>query len=236
MKNLEISIFLYIFAQMEVIYKGFTVKDDGTVINRFGKKVGFKQKNGYMHVSINGKQVLIHRFIYEAFNGEIPEGYEIDHKNTVRDDNRLENLRIATPKENRNNPITKERYKTSNKGKVTPQLIEKLKLMYRQKSDTPKTKDIKPRHKNTTPKTTYNKPKTRQNITKELKKHKPMKKRIDKRIKSVYQYTKDGEFIKKWDSINECSAGLGIWAQNITRCCHGRCKSCGGFKFSFNQI
>jgi len=200
---------------MEVTYKGFTVKDDGTVINRFGKKVGFKQKNGYMHVSINGKQVLMHRFVYEAFNGEIPEGYEIDHKNTVRDDNRLENLRIATPKENRNNPITKERYKTSNKGKVTPQLIEKLKSMYKQKSDTPKT--------------TSNKPKTKQDITKELKKHKP-------RIKSVYQYTKDDEFIKKWDSINECSANLGVWAQNITRCCHGRCKSCGGFKFSFNPI
>ena len=200
---------------MEVTYKGFTVKDDGTVINRFGKKVGFKQKNGYMHVCINGKQVLMHRFVYEAFNGEIPEGYEIDHKNTVRDDNRLENLRIATPKENRNNPITKERYKTSNKGKVTPQLIEKLKSMYRKKSDTQKR--------------TINKPKTKQHITKELKKPKT-------KIKSVYQYTKDGEFIKKWDSINECSANLGVWAQNITRCCHGRCKTCGGFKFSFNQI
>lgn len=200
---------------MEVTYKGFTVKDDGTVINRFGKKVGFKNKNGYMHVCINGKQVLMHRFVYEAFNGEIPEGYEIDHKNTVRDDNRLENLRIATPKENRNNPITKERYKTSNKGKVTPQLIEKLKSMYRKKSDTPKI--------------TINKPKTKQHITKELKKPKT-------NIKSVYQYTKDGEFIKKWNSINECSANLGVWAQNITRCCHGRCKTCGGFKFSFNQI
>lgn len=184
----------YIFAQMEVTYKGFTVKDDGTVINRFGKKVGFKTKNGYMHVSINGKQVLMHRFVYEAFNGEIPEGYEIDHKNTVRDDNRLENLRIATPKENRNNPITKERYKTSNKGKVTPQLIEKLK---------------QPRCKKTT------KPKLR---------------------KVVYQYSKDGEFIKKWDSIKECSANLGIWAQSISRCCHGRCKSCGEFKFSLNPI
>ena len=205
----------YIFAQMEVTYKGFTVKDDGTVINRFGKKVGFKHKNGYMHVCINGKQVLMHRFVYEAFNGEIPEGYEIDHKNTVRDDNRLENLRIATPKENRNNPITKERYKISNKGKVTPQLIEKLKSMYRKKSDTPKR--------------TIKKPKTKQHITKELKKPKT-------KIKSVYQYTKDGEFIKKWDSINECSANLGVWAQNITRCCHGRCKTCGGFKFSFNQI
>ena len=38
---------------MEVIYKGFTVKDDGTVINRFGKKVGFKQKNRINNISIN---------------------------------------------------------------------------------------------------------------------------------------------------------------------------------------
>ena len=179
---------------MEVIYKGFTVKDDGTVINRFGKKVGFKTKNGYMHVRVNGKQVLMHRFIYEAFNGEILEGYEIDHKNTVRDDNRLENLRIATPKENRNNPITKERYKTSNKGKVTPQLIEKLKQHRCKKTTKPKLRKV------------------------------------------VYQYSKDGEFIKKWDSVNECSASLGILKQSISRCCHGRCKSCGGFKFSFNPI
>lgn len=108
-------------------YKGFIVKDDGTVINRFGKKVGFKQKNGYMYVSIYGKKVLMHRFVYEAFNGEIPEGYEIDHKNTVRDDNRLENLRLVTSKGNKNNPITKERYKTSNKGKITEEFSKSRK-------------------------------------------------------------------------------------------------------------
>ena len=31
---------------------------------------------------------------------------EIDHINTVRDDNRLENLRVVTRKENMNNPKT----------------------------------------------------------------------------------------------------------------------------------
>lgn len=216
---------------MEVEYKGFTVKDDGTVINRFGKKVGFKTKNGYMHISINGKQVLMHRFIYEAFNGEIPEGYEIDHKNTVRDDNRLENLRIATPKENRNNPITKERYKTSNKGKVTPQLIEKLKSMHRQKSGTPKT--------------TYNKPKTRQDITKELKKQrvcknttKPKEQRVEwlKKVrKVVYQFTTDGKLINEFESVLDCSKKTGLQRVNISQCCNGERKTSGGFKFSFNK-
>lgn len=55
--------------------------------------------------------------IWEAFNGKIPEGYEIDHINTIRNDNRLENLRLFTHKENCNNPLTIENYKQSNKGK-----------------------------------------------------------------------------------------------------------------------
>ena len=41
------------------------------------------------------------------FNGEIPEGYEIDHKNGDKQDNRLENLRCVTHLENCNNESTK---------------------------------------------------------------------------------------------------------------------------------
>jgi hypothetical protein len=114
---------------MEKHYKGFIVNDNGTVINKFGKEVGWNVKtNGYDYVRVENKSVLKHRFVWEAFNGEIPDGMEIDHINTVRNDNRLENLRVVSSKENKKNPITIERYKESNKGKVTPQLIEKLKL------------------------------------------------------------------------------------------------------------
>ena len=42
---------------------------------------------------------------------------EIDHINTIRDDNRLENLRLVSSSENKRNPITIERYKKSNKNK-----------------------------------------------------------------------------------------------------------------------
>ena len=41
-----------------------------------------------------------HRFIWECFNGIIPDGKEIDHINNKRDDNRLCNLQLLTPKEN----------------------------------------------------------------------------------------------------------------------------------------
>lgn len=50
--------------------------------------------------------IKVHRLVYETFVGEIPQEYEIDHINTVRTDNRLENLRCVTHKENINNPLT----------------------------------------------------------------------------------------------------------------------------------
>ena len=100
---------------MEVKYKGFTVKDDGTVINKFGNVVGKGKNNkGYSYVHVEGKKVLKHRFIWEAFNGEIPEGLEIDHIIPLRENggNELSNLRLVTSSENKRNPRTIERYKS----------------------------------------------------------------------------------------------------------------------------
>ena len=58
--------------------------------------------HGYMRVVCAGhKKRLVHRLVYETFIGEIPERMQIDHINNKRDDNRIENLRIVTPKENR---------------------------------------------------------------------------------------------------------------------------------------
>ena len=31
----------------------------------------------------------VHRFVYECFNGIIPDGKVIDHVNNIKDDNRL---------------------------------------------------------------------------------------------------------------------------------------------------
>ena len=65
---------------------------------------------GYMVISLNNsRNVPVHRLVASAFLPN-PEGKkEVDHINTIRDDNRVENLRWATPSENCNNPITKAR-------------------------------------------------------------------------------------------------------------------------------
>lgn len=48
------------------------------------------------------KRYFVHRLVWIAFNGQIPEGYEINHLNEVKSNNRLENLNLITHKENIN--------------------------------------------------------------------------------------------------------------------------------------
>ncbi len=75
-----------------------------------------KTHDNYLYVGLwkNGKchRYKVHRLVYEAFNGLIPEGMQVNHINEDKTDNRLENLNLMTPKENynwgtRNNRISK---------------------------------------------------------------------------------------------------------------------------------
>ena len=103
------------FRKINVEGKGsYYVVDDGHVYKKTGKEIGSVDSNGYVVASTLG---FMHRLIWETFKGKIPEGYEIDHINTIRNDNRLENLRLVSHKENCNNPLSIHHYKQSNKGK-----------------------------------------------------------------------------------------------------------------------
>lgn len=59
---------------------------------------------GYLCVNIrNGKtkiQCKIHRIVWIAAHGIIPDGYVIDHINNDKQDNRISNLQMLTPEEN----------------------------------------------------------------------------------------------------------------------------------------
>lgn len=62
------------------------------------------KKSGYVDYWLwkDGKPTrrIAHRLMWEAFNGPIAPGLVMNHKNGIRDDNRIENLEIVTQSEN----------------------------------------------------------------------------------------------------------------------------------------
>jgi hypothetical protein len=57
------------------------------------------------------KHYLVHRLIYEVYNGVIPEKIQVDHINGIRTDNRIENLRLVTNSQNQMNSKCKSNNK-----------------------------------------------------------------------------------------------------------------------------
>lgn len=81
-----------------------------------GTCAGSKDQNGYINIGIGGVLFKAHRLVWAMFNGEIPDGMQIDHKNGNRVDNRIENLRLATPGQNRQNAKLRDDNRTRLKG------------------------------------------------------------------------------------------------------------------------
>lgn len=60
---------------------------------------GSYDKDGYLRISVNKPykgSKGIHAIMMETFYGNCPRGYVVDHINSIRDDNRIENLRYVT--------------------------------------------------------------------------------------------------------------------------------------------
>jgi hypothetical protein len=52
--------------------------------------------DGYTRREIEGVRKLIHNWVWIIYNGRIPKGSQVHHKNGVRSDNRLENLELVS--------------------------------------------------------------------------------------------------------------------------------------------
>lgn len=79
------------------------VSKDGLIYYVKNDKLVLRKNNvqkGYVRNQTAKGQCLQHRIVWETFNGEIPDGYEVDHINAVRDDNRLCNLQMLTRLDN----------------------------------------------------------------------------------------------------------------------------------------
>lgn len=59
--------------------------------------------------------------------------------------------------------------------------------------------------------------------------------RTQKTKKPILQFTKDGEFIKKWDSGTQIEKETGIKQNKISACLKGRCKTTAGYKWVYEK-
>jgi len=107
---------------MEIEFEGakLRVHENGTIerwyYNKTWKLVKGSNCHGHLQIKINGKKYFIHRIIAMVFLGLIINDTteQIDHINRIRDDNRVENLRIVNNQENQFNTKHKGLYKKEN--------------------------------------------------------------------------------------------------------------------------
>ena len=80
--------------------------ETGVVWNN-GKPTGTVTSRGYLvsTVRVNGerRQVKLHQVVWLSDGRDIPDGLILDHENRIKTDNRLNNLRLATPLLNSHN-------------------------------------------------------------------------------------------------------------------------------------
>lgn len=67
-----------------------------------GEPAGYLTKRGYRLVQYEGRRYRAHRLAWTIYHGKIPAD-EMDHINGVKDDNRIENLRVVSTQDNQRN-------------------------------------------------------------------------------------------------------------------------------------
>jgi len=89
---------------------GCFILKHGTILSPSLDDCGYK----YVCLSKNNNQkcIKIHRLVAISFIGKIKKGYEVNHKNFKKKDNRVKNLEVITRKENIKHAVKGRRFFT----------------------------------------------------------------------------------------------------------------------------
>ncbi len=96
-------------------YKNYAVNREGMAININSRKILIPQdRHGYLRIHPDGMPKSLHILVWESFNNQkVPEGYQIDHIDGNKANNKLENLRLVNSSDNMKNA-----YRNGHKGQV----------------------------------------------------------------------------------------------------------------------
>lgn len=219
-------------------YEGlYSINRIGVVFSHVSGKLlkPYPNQGGYLMVQLyksgGSKRINVHRLVALTYIPNPNNLPEIDHIDTNRQNNRVENLRWCTRKENCNNPLSLKHSGDSRRG---------LKHYLYGKTISNETKEkMSESHKgHTVSEETKRKigMANKGHIMSEVQKtmlsafHKG--KRTGKNnpvARKVKQYTKDMVFIKEWDCISDAGRELGIGVSSICNNLKGLSKTAGGF-------
>lgn len=174
--------------------------DERILVGVLDKSTGYRRFSLYKDGKV--ERAYVHRLVAESFIPNAENKPEIDHINTIRHDNRVENLRWVTRKENRNNPISLEHLRVAFTGENSPHYGKK------------RSKE------------------TKRKISEALKSSPLNHGRTGVQCKNsqpVYQYDLKGIFIAEYAGQAEAARITGIHQSDISNACNGKLSVAGGY-------
>jgi len=92
----------------------------GNLLRKYSKDplnhVGWVNSCGYLQTEYAGKTYMVHRIIWEMFNGALAREQQIDHIDRDPLNNKIENLRVCTQSQNQINSRTPRNNTSGYKG------------------------------------------------------------------------------------------------------------------------